>query len=175
MGVRHEFVSAKPDGPDPSRIQPTYWNAPHNSPGWLAMCITDAAAANWSNMPAAVTEFRGLNIWRTRIDLALVDQARLSVFVAATIGAPSSRLEAQYSVNNGASWYSLASVNGLSGSAGPFVPLGSVSGAANKAVTSPWVPIHPSARTASTMVRFAGYWGDGAVDPQFGQVSLFVL
>lgn len=175
MGVRHPFVSQKADGPDPTRIQPQRdWNAAHLTPGWLGIQITDAAAAAWSNMPAALTELRGLLIWRTRIDLTQVDQVRVSAFIG-VIGSPSSRVEAQYSANNGASWYSLASVNGLSASAGPFVPLGSISGAPNKTLTSAWTPIHPSARSASTIVRMAGYWGDGVADPTFGQVSLFIL
>src|SRR5688572_14606187 len=109
MGVRHAFVSPVSDGPSSTQIQPQRdWNAPHPAPGWLAHAVSPDAAVNWTNMPAAVTEFRALTIWRTRLDLTLVDTARLVAFIGATIGAPSSRLEAQYSINNGASWYSLA-------------------------------------------------------------------
>lgn len=175
MPPRHAYVSSAPDIGGPSYVQPTHWNAPHLSPPFSPLMISDAAAQAWSNMPAAITEFRGLNIFRTVCDLAQVDTSRLAVMVAATLGSPSSRLEAQYSINNGASWYSLASASGLSGSAGPWVALGSVSGAPNKVVVSSWFPVHPSARGGSTMLRLAGYWGDGAQDPQFGQATLFVL
>src|SRR5262245_66289053 len=31
--LRHRFVSTKADGPDPSQIQPSYWNDGHNFTG----------------------------------------------------------------------------------------------------------------------------------------------
>lgn len=118
-----------------------------------------SSAVTWTDMPAALTEVLGVARSRTKFDLSLFTQARLTVRTSGA-GAAGAELRAQYSTDESAWAY-------LDGSAGPAASLA----AANATATAGWVDIATAAKT-DVVLRVAGIGGDATADPSFGLVVL---
>lgn len=104
----------------------------------------------WTNMPAAVTGAQGT---QTKIPMYNVAFARLTAHVI-TQGAASAVLIAQVSLDASA-W-----------SSGPQVPI-NTTGLQVSSLT-----VVPAQFQTDCFVRIAGSGGDGAIDPQFGLVTV---
>jgi len=124
--------------------------------------VMPTAALAWTNMPAAVTEFRALTIHRVKFSLANFRQARLCANIQ-VVGVAAAEIGIQASTDNGATWYSLT---GVLNSAGPFVSI-----AALGTVVGPIVDIAAS-MAKDVLLRLVGRNNDGAADPSFGNISL---
>jgi len=134
---------------------------------WIPMApltITDAAAQAWTNMPAAITEFRGLAIHRVIASLHQFIEARLALSVAVA-GATNAKIGIQASDDGGSTWKSLT---GIADSAAPFLAINTT----GYKVSSP-VDIALALRK-DVLLRVAGVDGDGIADPSFGLVQLQV-
>jgi hypothetical protein len=119
--------------------------------------ITDAAAQAWTNQPAALTEFRGLTVFRQYANLETVSRIRLIARVE-TAGAPGSELRLQYSTD-GNTW------NYLSGTDSPKVSIAAVG-----LIQGAEVTIAAAARKA-VQLRLVGINGNGTADPAFGTIE----
>lgn len=119
--------------------------------------VTPTTANQWTNMPAAFTEFDGLTNSREYVNLSAFREVRFSVGVQVA-SAASAFLLVQYSTaaSNGSAWTNLA------GSQSPIVNIGSTG--ATK--TTGWVTFNSSAQ-ADVLLRIVGQNGDGALDPTF--------
>jgi hypothetical protein len=115
-----------------------------------------AAYAQWSNMPAAVTEFLGVTCHRTTFNLANADRARIIARVGATAPVANAKLKIQYSIDD-ANFSDLCSVT--------------MPATANLTNIGVWSTIPPAAKK-EVYLRLVGIDGDGAIDPTFGRISL---
>lgn len=162
MAIKHaKNITGVPDDTDTNTVSPTDWNADHLSPDFMVMAITDAALQPvWTNMPAALTELRGVTFYRTRYDMTQVTQARIVAFVS-TVGSANAQLRVQYSTDASTWAY-------LDGSAGPAVAInaaGTIAGA--------WVTLAAAARV-DAFLRIIGINGDGVADPVFGSIHVWM-
>lgn len=158
--------------------------------------LTIPSGLVWPDMPAALTEIFGGKYRRTKHNLSqfapiyhpfvsaqaegsnalLVRasnwnavhlaksgsaQVRLVAWVVGA-GAAGSVLRAQYSLD-GSSW------SYLDGATGPEVSIASAS--TDTPAVSSWVVV-TAAALADVYLRLVGLTGDGAVDPEFGEISL---
>lgn len=120
------------------------------------------AAATWTNMPSAVTFLFGSHRHVHRVDLSGCTQCRLVVNKQATAGAAASKLILRYRT-------------AFSTTAGDYSNIGTseVSVAVNvqnNCIASSWVNLAAGA-IADVYVAVVGSGGDGALDPQFGNIS----
>jgi hypothetical protein len=125
--------------------------------------ITDSAAQTWTNMPAAITEFRGLTLFRcyTNLGVRTEGQLQVNVIVPGAIGA---ELRMQCSIDNGSTWRTLGAI----GTPGPSAAIDTVG-----TIKGPWANIGPAVRK-EVLLRLIGIGGNGTADPQFGEISLRV-
>jgi hypothetical protein len=126
---------------------------------------SDQAVNTWTNMPLAVTEFDGLAIFRTRIDLSDMAQWRLFDTTTNALGTAACRIGAQCSTDNGVTWRALD--NGV---------VGAISTATNSCnltgdFITAWSPLNVTAQ-ADVFIRVVGAGGDGVADPPLGRVQL---
>ena len=113
-------------------------------------------------MPAALTEFNGLTIYRTKYDLTNASQARIVIsFPTKTIVPVSPIFAVQYSTNNGTTWAYLDGVSGPSAGYGPGVQAGA------------FVAITALAK-ADVQLRVVASGGDGATTVPIGIVEVQV-
>jgi len=131
---------------------------------YAPLTITDAAAQQWLNMPAAVTEFRGLTAHRVIAPLHQFVQARLAITVTVA-GSTNAKIGVQASEDGGSTWKSL---EGVADSAAPFVAINTTG-----YKISAGIDIALALRK-DVLLRIAGVSGDGAVDPSFGLIQLQV-
>ncbi len=117
----------------------------------------------WTDMPAALTEIRGVDAFRTATDLTKAKEVRL-VGRIKVAGSASAELRVQYATTFGESptW------NYLDGATGPGINISSTG-----VVKGSWVAIAAGAK-ADVQLRLVGINGDGAVDPSIGNVWLQV-
>ena len=114
-------------------------------------------------MPAALTEFNGLTIYRTKYDLTNASQARIVIsFPTGTIVPVSPIFAVQYSTNNGTTWAYLDGVSGPSAGYGPGVQAGA------------FVAITALALPADVQLRVVASGGDGATTVLIGIVEVQV-
>lgn len=128
-------------------------------------------------MPSAITEFRAGSYLQSAHDFT-VDPNATSVRVMAqvgTVGFASAAIGFQWRELSNGSWWGVAS--GGTGAAWCAIGSGGVAtplGAAPKVGT--WFPINPSMRAAGLVaLRPVGRLGNGAIDPTFNSIQLFIL
>lgn len=117
------------------------------------------ATVTWTSQPAALTEFLGLAIHRTQVDLTEAVEARITVLVSVA-GFAGSSLRVQYATAIAGPW------NYLDATAGPSALLTS----AGLSVSS-WVPVAVAAR-GDVFLRLIGIAGNGATSPRFGLITV---
>ncbi len=130
------------------------------------LAITPGGQIEWPAMPNAETELFGTTDNRAPADLTNVVQARFCVNVvspgAAGTGGPGgeppSWIAVQYSTDDGVTWGALG--------------LG-VSPASVGLLKTAWTGIAPGA-SADVLLRLVGAFGDDAISPVFGAISLQV-
>jgi hypothetical protein len=122
-----------------------------------------SAAVIWTNMPAALTEFLGLTIHRTRAHLGARTQAQLIANVQ-TAGVAGSGLRVEASLNNGVAWRALEA----SPAVGPQVAIDAVGVVSSTAITI------DAAVRKDVLLRVVGGGGNGIIDPAFGTILLRV-
>jgi regulation of enolase protein 1 (concanavalin A-like superfamily) len=108
-------------------------------------------------MPAAVTEFLGLAIQRTKADLSVATQSRVTVRVG-VVPYANAKIKVQYSTDESA-WVDLCSVT--------------MPATANKTNIGTWTDI-PSGAKADVFLRLVGIDGNGVADPSFGLITIQV-
>lgn len=120
--------------------------------------LADGDTHEWTNMPAALTEFLGVTSHRTKADLTEVEEVRLVVNVQ-TAGVAGAKLRVQYSTDE-STW------NYLDGGTGPSVAID-----ATGVEVSSYVALAAGAK-ADVFLRLVGIDGNGVVDPIFGNIML---
>jgi hypothetical protein len=121
---------------------------------------TNSGSATWTDMPAALTEW--FNSMRVRVDLTAMTQARLMVRIN-TAGFTGSSVRIQYATDAGETTWAY-----LDGGTGPSLSLN-----ATGTLASAWVNLIPAVK-ADVVLRFVGIDGNGAADPVFGSIILWV-
>ncbi len=161
MSVRHVFQSGKADAGDTTLVQPSNWNADHQTPPFVIPMLLQHGIVAWTNMPAALTEYNAGNRTRIKCDLTNVDQVRLTIAVT-TAGTATSEIRLQYATDGDTqnTWAF------LDGADGPKANMGSVGARA-----SAWAALVTGAK-ADVWVRAVGINGDGAIDPVVGNIVL---
>lgn len=120
----------------------------------FAAPIGGGADREWTNMPAAATEFRGVSLHRRKIDLTNATQARLGASVDQT-GHTTAKLYLEYSTDN----VTFAAL----GTSEVGVDISSV----GDKVSAAWVDLAAGAK-ADVWLRVVGSGGNGTADPRFG-------
>jgi len=126
-------------------------------PQILVTLWQDAALSAWTNMPAALTEFRAVLNTRTKIDLTAATQSRVIARVGVAPVA-NAKIKVQYSTDESV-WVDLCSVT--------------MPATANKTNVGSWTNV-PAGAKADVFLRLVGIDGDGAADPTFGLITLGV-
>ncbi len=119
--------------------------------------IAPTAFIAWTNMPATLTEFLGLAIQRTKADLSMASESRVTVRNGVAPYA-NAKIKVQYSTDESA-WIDLCSVT--------------MPATANKTNIGNWIAI-PSGAKADVFIRLVGIDGNGTADPTFGLITLQV-
>lgn len=172
MGVKHGFVSSIVDVGGGTYIQPTHWNAPHNTPPFKVWDFNPGIAAASFGIPstggATGLEFpNNTGLLRAAFDFTFVDNLRIVGGVASVWALGSTALRFQYSPSGfPGSWYSFDATGG----SGPFLSVGSGNNASlyllasNGAQAGPTVAVGAAAKALPQPldVRLAGYGGNGS-------------
>ena len=141
------------------------WRAPVAPRDVVMQTSSGTAAAIWTDMPAALTEWSNTqSMTRRRVDLAGYTQARL-VWTGSTAGSTNAEIRVQYSTDNAVTW---AYLDGAAGPACPLAPL-----PAGNVRAAGWVNIAAAAKT-DVLLRVVGINGDGVADPNFSTIVLQV-
>ena len=85
LTVKHAFVSAKGDGPDASKVQPSHWNAEHQITGTGTMPVGATTSYDGHTVPAGWLECYGQNVSRVAYALlfaALVKSSPVTITFA---------------------------------------------------------------------------------------------
>jgi hypothetical protein len=122
----------------------------------VTLCF-NTGTITWTNMPAILTEFLGLTDRRAKYDLTNFTEARIIVNVE-VVGAATAVLYPEWSTTDGGTYAALDNVTGPSAS---LAALGTI--------VSSWVSLIAGAK-ADVFLRISGLLGDGATDPQVGNV-----
>ncbi len=140
-------------------------NSTIDAPSLGAVFLADGSPQTWTNQPLAATEFRGFTHNRVRVNLADVTDAKLSVYVDGTAAITGATLYVEYTttLTGGSGWAALAASGALS------CPIDATGG--NQ--TAAWTAIATLAK-ADVLLRLVGVGGDGARDPIFGNITLWV-
>ncbi|MCB0878493.1 MAG: hypothetical protein KDC46_05880 [Thermoleophilia bacterium] len=127
----------------------------------------DFMFGQWTNQPAALTEYFGANRSTMAIDLSTQTQVRLSTVLYGA-GFTNAKLCGQYSVDFGSTWLN------FDGSAGTSCATGVVQVALNSTglKVSGWQDLPATARDENALVRLVGQSGNGGSDPRFGSTVL---
>lgn len=124
------------------------------------ICITlwqDAALTVWTNMPAALTEFRAILNTRTKLDLTSATNSRVTVRVGVAPVA-NAKIKVQYSTDQ-TTWIDLCSVT--------------MPATADTTNVGVWTAV-PAGAKADVFIRLVGIDGNGTADPTFGLITLQV-
>lgn len=154
MAIKHAFTSAKDDDADTTVVRPTDWNADHLFAPWAVTLFMAGDLTLWSNMPAALTEFRSILNTRTKLVLTSATQSRVTVRKGGA-SASTAKIKVQYSADE-STWYDLCLVLLITGS--------------NTCVGS-WTDV-PVGAKADVFIRLVGIDGDDTADPTFGLITL---
>lgn len=184
MSVKHPFVSSVIDIGGATYVQPTHWNAPHNTPPFKVWDFNPGIAAASFGIPSTAgatgLEFpNNTSLLRAAFDFTFVDSLKLVAGIASAGPGPSSALRFQYSPSGfPASWYSFDATGG----SGPFISLASNTNASlwllasNGAMAGPSVAVSAAAKALPQplVVRLAGYGGNGTA-VGLGNVDVFAI
>jgi hypothetical protein len=129
----------------------------------IPLTVSDGIAQVWTAMPSALTEFRGLTLFRTFANLAGRTQAQLIANVQIA-GAAGAGLRIEASLNGGSSFRALD----VSPGTGPQVSI-----AATGTVKSASIALDPLVRK-EVLLRVVGGGGNGVLSPAFGLISMRV-
>ena len=121
----------------------------------ITLC-SSATEVKLLNMPAALTEYKGLTIFRTKVDFTNAASSRL-VVRQGVAGATNAKLKVQYATDE-STWVDLC-----------LVAVGA--GVGTKAGS--WTAV-PSGAKGDVFLRLVGIDGDGTADPEFGLIVLQV-
>lgn len=124
--------------------------------------LAQLAAATWSNMPSAVTFFVASHRHVHKVDLTGCTEARLVVNKQATAGAATAKLILRYSTSFSTTVGNYSDV----GTSEVSVAINVI----NNVLASAWIPLAPAAK-ADIFIALVGSGGNGALDPQFGNIS----
>lgn len=127
-------------------------------------CLSDAAAMVWTAMPAALTEFRGLTVYRTLAHLGARTKGQIIVNVQ-TPGPAGSVLKMQCSLDNGVTWRGLEPAGQ---GTGPTVSIATAG-----VIRGPFSDIDVLVRK-NVMLRLVGVGGNGTIAPSFGTTVMRV-
>jgi hypothetical protein len=127
---------------------------------WVDLTF-NAATVTWTDQPAALTEFLGLNDRRRKYDLTNFTQARLVVNVEAA-GFAGASLYAEFCTTDGGTYAA------LDNSTGPNALID-----ATGTIVSGTVNLTGAAK-ADVFLRISGVGGDATADPQIGLITLQV-
>ena len=163
MPIGHAFKSGKADSADPALVQPSHWNADHL---FIPVpVLLSVGGLTWTNQPAALTEFAGVQSRRSHADLRNAVDFRFFMQVVTASLVTAANLFLQFSTDGGANWAN-AEAGGTTN--------GHLSSASAGAKISPWVPLHASAKVDGVLLRAAGTAGtDSTGDPGFGHVGAY--
>lgn len=126
-------------------------------PQILVTLFMDAALSAWTNMPAALTEFRSILNTRTKLDLTSSTQSRVIARVGVAPVA-NAKIKVQYSTDE-SNWVDLCSVT--------------MPATANKTNVGDWTDV-PGGAKADVFLRLVGIGGNSTADPTFGLITLGV-
>jgi len=165
--------SATASRPTPGGASAMWWDTDLDEPIWYngsawvraaelvggrhITFVGHGTALTWSSMPAALTEFRGVVIYRFKTDLSKAARSRLQVNVSGA-GHTGATLKAQYSTDQ-SSWYDLTASASID--SGPSLQV------------SAWAAI-PAGAADDVYVRLVGVGGNGSTTPSFGLIALDV-
>ena len=123
--------------------------------------IAAGAGAPWTNMPSAITDLLNSTSRRHTIDTSTFNQFRINGGYS-TVGATSSIIGLQYSVDAGTTWK--APNNGTAAKiSNPNI--GIVTPAAPETKITAWTNLTSEAKAVDVLWRIAGSNGNGAADP----------
>lgn len=131
--------------------------------GVLSICFKSENIAAWTNMPAALTFFAGNLSYIAKVNLEGYSSGRLLVNRATVAGATDSSLMVRYNRN-------------YSTTASTYSPLGQTTDiivnvqAASAYDDSNWQRLSSDPNTGDIYIGLFGISGDGALDPQFGNI-----
>lgn len=189
MGVKHPFVSLVTDVGGPTYVQPTHWNAPHNTPPFSVFQFDPGGAAASFGIPSTAgptgTEFPAADvsaIGRSAFDFTYVDTLRLAAGLASiantgAVAGGSVALRFQYAPSGfPGSWYSFDATGGSA----PFLSVATANNASiflastNGPMFSASVAVSAAAKALPQplMTRLAGYGGNGSAIA-VGMVNVF--
>jgi hypothetical protein len=179
MGVKHAFTSLVTDIGGPTYVQPTHWNAPHNTPPFRIFDFDPGAAAASFGIPSTAgptgMEFPSTDtaaFGRGGFDFTYVDTIQLGAGLASIqntggVNAGSVALRFQYAASGfPGSWYSFDATGGSA----PFISLATGNNAslylasANGLRLSASVSVSAAAKALPQplMTRVAAYGGNGS-------------
>jgi hypothetical protein len=162
--VKHTKVSTIDNDSGSDLVEPQHWNAGHNAPYPVVLTIADRAASTWSNMPSALTEYKGVTRHRTVVDFTHATAVRMVTRVNVA-GASGANLYCQYSIDSGTTWLYMD---------GTATPTGGCLLTSAATVAGSWINLPSGAKTDPVWLRIVGLAGDGAADPQFGTIQVQV-
>ena len=146
-----------PPGADSTVPGPPGINGLNGFPILVVTLWQDAALTVWTNMPAALTEFRAVLNTRIKLDLTTATYSRITVRVGV---APvvNAKIKVQYSLEE-SEWVDLCSMT--------------LPATANKTNIGEWT-VMPVGAKADVFLRLVGIDGNGTADPSFGLITLQV-
>lgn len=131
----------------------------------VAIHSNASAVATWTNMPAADTFLFGSHRHIVPVDTTGFTEVRLKVNKQATAGATGSKLIVRFATTFSTSVgnYADIGINEVS------VPINTT----NTVLESGWIGINPDVPPdGDIFVAIVGSGGNGAIDPQFGTISV---
>lgn len=189
MGVKHPFTSLVTDIGGPTYVQPTHWNAPHNTPPFQIYQFDPPAVAASFGIPSTAgptaMEFPMGDlaaVGREAYDFTYIDTIQLFAGVASIqntggVAAGSVALRFQYAPSGfPGSWYSFDATGGSA----PFISLATGNNASiylastNGPMKSASVAVSAAAKALPQplMIRAAGYGGNGSA-LNLGVINVF--
>ena len=184
MAIKHAFVSSVTDIGGPTYVQPTHWNSDHVFPP-INIAINHGGSHGfpvaWTNMPSTITELTKLAVVATHLrfpyDFTNVSRVRITALHGITQAFASAALGLQWSEidANVGSWWGIAS----GGTNAAWCGVGTgwpASQLAQGVKVGTWQPVNPSAVAAGWVnCRVVGFMGNGAIDPSFGNIHVYVV
>ena len=130
----------------------------------VVFCASTAAAATWTNMPAADTLLFGSHRHVALFDVDMLSRARLKVNKQATAGASGAVLTLRYSPTFSTNVASYKDIG--------VTPVQVAINVANAFLDSGWIDLADEVRGYDDVyLAIVGSGGDGAVDPTFGFIG----
>ncbi len=143
--------------------EPVAGTATPQIPVTIMFLGSPSSVTTWSDMPAALTEWRGsVRTGRTMADTTNATEFRIMAFVQVA-GAAGATLRVEYATDSVPAWEYLDGAAGTGGAVAVDV-VGNPAGA--------WTSLTANAKGGTKHLRVIGIGGDGAVDPSFGPIII---